>query len=234
MKLFALGVSVVLAMTLAYRAFHNLKRGRMMRDTPTTPMGAVRAGLTEVKGTVSAQSGSVTSPMKRTRCVYYRIRVLKRVKRSKGHSWVVLVDDSDHRRCLLEDGSGVVELNLRTADVDLDPASHQESGFMNEATADMEALLRRHGESSKGVLLTKTLKYEEMVLQEGDQVYALGDCVIRSKDKHPRITLGKHGLFIVSDKSEDQLAGRHLVWGTGQAALSVACVVGGLVAMVTV
>ena len=217
------------AVGLGAMAVTRYRLAKLIADTPTTPISDLTNGFVEVKGKVSALSEALISPMTKSNCVYYRFHVQERIQQGKSSKWVTRIDESDHKLCLLEDGSGAVELDLITADLRLQPDTSDNSGFLNSMSPEMEELLNEYGFSSTSLVFNKTLKIEETVLEIGDEVYALGECVLRDNE-FPEITQGANGIYLVSDHSEDALIqkinGSAVMYGLGAGALGI----GGIVA----
>jgi hypothetical protein len=200
------------------------RKAALIIDTPTTGMAELRHGFAEVQGTVSVLSDQLVSPVSRTECVYYSFLVEERVPSGKSHRWVTRIDDTEYRRCLIEDATGAIEVDLASAELHLVPDRHEHSGFFTKPPADIQAALARHGPSRSGLFDRKTLRYTESVLEVGDEVYALGQVHLRQD--FPEITKGPAGIFLVSDMGEYALtqALKRRAYGRAAMALGVLCV----------
>ncbi len=196
--------SLVLSALLLYKGYVAFGRSRRISDLPTTPMIDLRDGLVEVKGTISTRSSAIESPMTGTSCVLYHF-VVEEERRSgqNGTRWVNLISDTTHTTCVIEDDSGACELELGKAHLDLIEDHHASSGTFRAAGTHLDAVLRRYGQTTKGIVFNKKLRYTETILKEGDFLYALGECGLRDGDI-PLIDKGKDQ-FLVSDQSEREL-----------------------------
>ena len=184
----------------------------LIRDVPTTPIGEIEEGLIEVKGTVSALSAELISPLTRSHCVYFRFVVKEKKSSGKNSYWRTVVDDQQYATCLIEDESGGCEVDLSQSKLLLAVDHHCRSGTFNDAPPELEATLAEYGRTSHGLVFNKTMRYEETVLEVGDNMYVLGDAVARDGE-FTLITKGDSE-FIVSDKSERELLARYSLYAT--------------------
>jgi hypothetical protein len=183
----------------------NQKKARRIVATRTTPIKDLRAGFVEVKGRARAQRQPLESPLSRRPCVYYHLLIEQLVGPGKHHEWETMVEDEQDAGCLITDKSGSsVAVNLRAAELLLEPDVHARSGLLNDAPPEFEALLNsRYHTSSQGWVFNKSVRYTETVLDEGAEIYVLGTATRR--DREIVIDKGKD-LFIVSDQTEEQVA----------------------------
>ncbi|MBL8951581.1 MAG: hypothetical protein JNK82_12440 [Myxococcaceae bacterium] len=202
--LIAGGVILLIALAFLWWGRSSMLKAKRIEDTPTTPCRNVRDGFVEVKGRVKGKTGLLTSPLAKVQCVYYRFHVEEQVRRGKNTYWETRIDDKQCCGLLIEDASQAhVEVNLLAADLILKPDAHAKSGFLKDATPELEATLSSYGHSSQGFLFNRTLRYTETYLEVGDEMYVLGTA---QHDGGGGAVIDKGGdLFIVSDQSEEQL-----------------------------
>ncbi len=202
---------IVVALTV-YLALRNGKRYRLVATTETSYVSRLIGGLAEVKGKVVSRGEPLVSPFSQTRCVYFHFEVEEARQRAGSSSssthWVTVIEDEEYGTCGVDDGTGVIEVDLKNADLILDKDSRARSGLFSSAPAGTEEMLReRYGRSSKFLIFNKNMRYTETVLEEGDEIYVLGDVMVRG-DGTWRITSHEHPL-IVSDKEERKILGRY-------------------------
>lgn len=201
--LIAGGVVGLIAFAFFWWGRSNMNKAKKIEDTPTTPVRNVAEGFVEVKGRVKGANALLTSPLSKKPCVYYRFHVEEHVKRGKNSYWRTVVDDKQCCGLMVEDASqSAIEVNLLASDLLLAPDTHAKSGFMNDAPPELEAVLAEYGRSSQGFVFNKTMKYTETMLEPGDDLYVLGTATMTGG----KLVIDKGSdLFIVSDKSEEQL-----------------------------
>ncbi|MBT3218301.1 MAG: hypothetical protein HN348_04365 [Proteobacteria bacterium] len=184
----------------------------LIRDVPTTPVGQISEGLTEVKGAVSALSEELISPMTRTHCVYFRFVVKEKKSSGKNSYWKTIIDDQQYATCLIEDDTGGCEVDIAASKLLLAVDYHCRSGTFNDAPSQLEETLAEYGRTSQGIVFNKAMRYEETVLEVGDNMYVLGEVVPR-EGEFPLITKVDTE-FIVSDKSERELLTSYSLYAT--------------------
>ncbi len=226
------GVGTMLAFGAATFGRKAWGRYRLVEDTETSPIGRLGAqGFAEVKGRIRARGALLTSPLAGTPCVYHRLVIEQqktvRQYRSNGSTrrrkWVKVVDDTRSGDFVIRDGSGEAEVAIREARILLDRDSKARQGVFTGGANDFEDLMARYGQSHKGLLLNKTLRATETVLEEGDELYVLGPYTRRRE--LPRFAHGDP-LFLVSDRGETRVARRYRLKAIAWAVAAVVVVVG--------
>jgi hypothetical protein len=187
------------------------KRMKAIGDTPLSKAGELRDGLSKVHGQVVGQGEPLVSPLSKTPCVYYRFKVEEQRTRtvsggprSGAHThtyWHPVIDDKKAIRCSLEDQTGRADVQLLEAEMVLDTRAHERSGMLRDASPKLKDMLwEEYGYSTKGILFTKSVRYSEQVIQEGDVLFVLGDVQTR-KGRPPLFAKGEHP-FIIADRNE--------------------------------
>lgn len=229
--LIALGLTGILV-ALAVRA---ARRARRIAETPTSRIKDLVPGFREVKGRVGARSPLLTSPLSERRCVYYRFVVEEKHSHAGPHGggshWKTVVEVAESVLCVVDDGTGEVEVELARAELKLATDAHDRSGFLNDAPANLERTLNeRYGRSSRGWVFNKEMRYTETVLAEGDQLYVIGT-VSKSLGGGARFTKGDD-IFVVSDMGEQALGSHYRNSAILFYALSALSVAGGAIAVI--
>lgn len=188
---------------------------KLVTDTKTSQVGRLVPGLVEVKGRIRCEGAPLTSPMTRKPCVLFRFHVEehRRSGSNKNSSWQTVINDVRAAGCVLSDGTGDVRLNLTEAELLLNPDTHAKSGTFNDAAGDIEATLAQYGQSSKGFIFNKAMRYTETVLEPGDAVYALGTASSHAAGGYQ---LSKSSsIFVVSDRTEAEVVKHFVRWELG-------------------
>lgn len=187
------------------------KRMKVIGDTPLSKVGELREGLGKVRGQVLGLEKPLISPLSKTPCVYYRLKVEEQRSRTISHGphggthrqnyWHAVVDDKQAVRCAIEDQTGRANVELLEAEMVLDTSAHETSGMLRDAPPELrEWLWEQHGYSTKGLLFDKTVRYSEQIIQQGDVLFVLGE-VEKRDGRPPRFDKGEHP-FIISDRNE--------------------------------
>ncbi|MES2485500.1 MAG: hypothetical protein V4581_06070, partial [Bacteroidota bacterium] len=129
----------------------------------------------KIIGRVESTGKVLVAPLSGRKCVYYYVLVEKKVSSGKSSRWDTLIEDEDETGFVLRDGNKyayIEDRNLKSYVVD---DAHYKSGFMNDATHDLEAYLNKHGHNSENYFgFNTTLRYREAVLELDEAVAAFG------------------------------------------------------------
>ena len=182
-----------------YGAYRQHVAANRISATSTGQISGLTDGYREIKGRIAKGAKKLRSPMAGKQCVYYTFTVTE----SGGDNSKEIISDKKSTRCYLDDGTGTAAIELDEAELVLDVDHHDKSGTFNSASPKLEAILKRYGKSSKGLLFNKELKYEETILEVGDELYVLGPAKMVNGTICFKPIRGQS--LIVSDKSERSL-----------------------------
>ena len=186
-----------------YEAYRQHVAANRIKDTPTSQIGGLTDGYREIKGRIAKGDKKLQSPMTGKQCVYYSFTVAE--SHQDGDKEILC--DKKSTRFYLKDGTGTAALEIDGAELVLDVDHHDKSGSFNAASPKLEAILKRYDKSSKGLLFNKNLKYEETILEVGDELYVLGPAKMVKGSICFKAIRGQS--LIVSDKSERDLLQKH-------------------------
>ena len=216
-----------------FRVKRSKKEIETIEGTPLTGAGRLQSGLHKASGTSVALDKPVVSPLTQTECVFYHFRIeeLRTSQRDTRKmptsvklqpvqsSWHTVVSDKQAVPCGLQDETGMARVDLLGAEMVLTSSKPKESSLFDSCPPELqETLKRRYDFSTKGLLLSKSLRYTEMIIRPGDKLFVLGD--VETKDGEPPTFVKREHSFIVSDKDEAEVT-RHFR----------RCIVGGYVVM---
>ena len=100
------------------KGFRIYREYRILEDTPEVPIRGVAMGLTHVRGQVLAEE-TLTSPVTRTPCVFYKVDIEKWEKDENRSGWRHYATDRRGVRFYLQDPTGKVLVDPHGADYDL-------------------------------------------------------------------------------------------------------------------
>jgi hypothetical protein len=215
-----------IAMVLAVVAGKDCWLARRIARLQTTAISSLRPGFRKVQGTVRGLGELLEGPLTRRACLGYRFIVdEEQNQRSTEHGtdtvWRTVVDDRRMVPVEVDDGTGGVPMDLRLADLRLEVDARARSGFLNNAPPELRQLLHeRYGRSTRGLLFNKTMRYSEVLLEEGDRLIVIGS-VVASPDGRLRFTR-QGDVFLVWDRGETALL-EELRWRAKRYAAGAAC-----------
>ncbi len=225
------------------------RRHKLLGGTRMTGIGALRPGLAKTAGTVVALEEPLVSPMTQRNCVFYEFRVEEErydLVQHRRHGpaqthWVTIVHDRQACRFAIEDDSGQAEIDMAGGEVNMQDVARNASGRFRSAPPELERVLRRrYGTSTRGLVFDKMLRYTETVIEEGDNLIALGEVKRKKRGERHVIGKGTDAPLIVSDKGNQELAAGYArsrtLWAIGAAVplvllLPIALVAGIFVAL---
>ncbi len=202
-------IAVTFIIIFGYFIYSQSQLLRLIEETPTSPIGKVTGGLTEIKGDIVSIDEPIISPLTKKPCVYLRLVIEELRSSGKNSRWVTIKSKLLTRRFHLDDGTGQAVIELEKAQIDFEVDNHRSCGMLNNAPPDFEDLLKRFGLSSQGLMFNNNYRCSETILEEGDRLYVLGEP--NTKGDLPFFDGSLGDVFFVSDKSEEELT-NELVW----------------------
>lgn len=214
-------VGVLFAGVFAYLGLRSWQRYKLMHDTPTSAIRALRPGFMEAKGKLVAQGDLVESPMTKARCIYYRFVVEEHRRSGKKSRWVEVIDECRSTKAVIDDGTGTARVDFSGAELHLRTDASQRSGFLNDASEHLQSVLASRGRSTTGLVFNKAMRYRETVLQPGDELYVLGQ--VGWTDGRPSFSAAGPA-YLISDQGEEKIKSSKLwssiaLFGAGFAVL---------------
>ncbi|MBL8718622.1 MAG: hypothetical protein JNL79_21755, partial [Myxococcales bacterium] len=136
------------------------------------------------------------------RCAYYRVVVEEQYESSGRRSWRDVLDEQDGVDFLVKDETGEALVKTTRVEAVLEKDRSKSSGFLRDATPELEAFLKKHGRSSEGLVFNRTLRYREGVVEAGERV-AVAALVRRKTAKaRPILAAPPNGSLLISDETD--------------------------------
>lgn len=149
---------------------------QLMSDTETTPIGSLKPGPVEIRGRVKSTLPPAPSPWHQKPCVFYHFLVQQYHSSESAGGWVDCIDDRSKDPFTIKDDTGSVEIIPGEGRSRINADFATTTGFSNEVTEDLRSLLNtRYGKDTKGLIFQKELRYNESILENGDEVYVFGE-----------------------------------------------------------
>lgn len=223
------GILAVIGLIVGLVNIKNIKRRARIINTPTSPIAhAPGNGLVEIKGRIApSEEGIVQAPFSGRHGVWVRILVEERRSSGRNTYWATVLNESDARTFLVDDGSGqVARVHPAGANVILERTNVASSGTFNDAPPHLQGFLASRGISTTGLFgFNKAMRYQEELLSPGDPLYALGPSrrvpgppapdgyrMGPSTQLMMYAERGAEGELLLTNKSEEQLVSK-LLWG---------------------
>src|SRR6266487_5638503 len=100
------------------KGFRLLQRKRLVLNTPTSKIRSASMGLVEISG-LAASPYVMLSPLRQAECYYYRSVAWQLKQQGKNSEWVKVAEETLHVPFYVDDGSGKVLVDPRSAEMDL-------------------------------------------------------------------------------------------------------------------
>jgi hypothetical protein len=210
----------ILLAVCGWGIYKNRKRYMLIENTKFVQVQDLQPGMFQLHGQAVAMGPLLRSPLTNSECVYFRFLLEEQHTRTvhtggpRGGSrtetyWHPVVDDVQATQAAIDDGTGWAEVDFQDAEMVLKIRASQNSGFFQSAPPDVKKRLeKKYNHSTKGWFFEKTTRYTETIVQEGDDLFVLGEAVPRDKQgKRFCLVKGKQPL-LVSDKDASEL-GKH-------------------------
>lgn len=148
---------------------------RRLRGAKRVDIASVRDGqLVKISGRLELYAPALQAPLTGRPCAFFET-LLEEYSGGKHKRWRVRVRESDAREFLVVDGTGKALIETASLRVAVVRDGHRRSGFLNDATPELEAYLARHGLTSVGLLgFNRELRVREGVLEPGEEVTVFG------------------------------------------------------------
>ena len=117
LKVFLFGIILIGGGLFAFfHGFFQLRKKRLIENTPTSTIRGLAMGLTELIGKAK-QYLSIYSPLTNTACCYYEYTIEKYKRTGKRKEWVIIAkDNSENIPFILEDETGKILVSPKSAE----------------------------------------------------------------------------------------------------------------------
>jgi hypothetical protein len=162
---------------LFFTGFRDLRRLRLIENTPTAKIRSMAMGLVEVNGTVEGRS-SAFAPFSGKPCVYWQVDVA--VRNGRRQSWSTIHRNASGQPFYLRDETGVAMVYPKGSDSHI-PHGVEETAHGLMMPACYSDYMKEHGIWMRHVAGLSTLRFRERVLEGGERVYVLGTAMPRAQ-----------------------------------------------------
>ena len=164
-------LAIVAGLYFFFRGLSLLARKRS-QNAPASKIADASPGLVEVSG-VATGPNTISAPIAGRPCYLYRTAVWQE-RKTAGHEWEKIVDETLHVRFFLDDSTGQLLIEPHGADLDLQSEFHKEYDpglFLeqNKVPPSVSLFLARHG-----VTPVRRIRVEEYCIRPESVVFSMG------------------------------------------------------------
>jgi hypothetical protein len=195
-KIFIVIVMAFIAIVVFSRLFSmKAKIKRKLKKSELKKIANFKSGESaKIIGKVELVDDPLIAPLSKRRCSFYYVHVQQKVSSGKSSRWKTIINEEVSSRFLIRDDTDCAFINDNNLKCYIVQDRNYSSGFMNDATEDLEEYLNRKDFKSEGFLgFNKTLRYKEGVLEDGEDIAVFGKgvwkdaSVLNLPDKYSRI-----------------------------------------------
>lgn len=210
-NLFFLLIFILIVLAIIVISYYFNDRNKILRNLKKVPVKRIASikenEYAKLFGKATALDTPLVSPLSKRKCVYYQIKVEKKVNTGKSSSWKTIIKEEKYIDFALQSlqekviihTNGSHKLTYLVKDV------KKRSGFLNDASQNLEHYLNQHQESSEGFFgLNKTLRYNEGVIEIDEEIAVMGTGNWKESD-HNFDRYSSKTLYLSGDKTNKLL-----------------------------
>jgi hypothetical protein len=169
------GIAIGVGPFLFIRAFSDLRKRRLIQNTPTARIRSMAMGMVEINGQVVQGSGH-TAPFSGKPCAYWEVDIATRGRRN---SWNVVHRNSSGNPFFVRDDTGLAIVYPHGADCTV-TSQLEETCLGISLPACYTEYMDHKRLAFRHVWRLSSLRFRERTLEEGHVVYVLGSARPRS------------------------------------------------------
>ncbi len=135
-----MGIGGLIAFISGWIGVKQIKFKRCIENLPTSPVGGVAFGLSEIVGKAKDIRGfpALTGPLSYKKCVYYHYVVKEKRGSGKNSKWVTIQEDRMYQPFACEDESGVIKVAPFDAEILCNQTSSKREGRLRYSESRIE------------------------------------------------------------------------------------------------
>lgn len=207
-------ILVVITVIVLFALFNDEARiKRKLKKAPYKPISSFKDGeIGKIIGKISSTNKPMLAPLSKRKCVSYHIVIQQKKGSGKSSSWRTIINKRVVGDFLIQDNGSFAFVNDKKIKSVIVKDKKYSSGFLNDATPELESFLNTHGIKSEGFFgFNKTLRYKEGILEPNETIAVLGKVKWKSTDSLDLWVSQKEILEISSYEKEPVYLSDHRV-----------------------
>jgi len=171
--IYGVGAALAIGAGIAYRRFYSFegRARRKLRKAPSRRIADVIDGeIVKVLGTLRYGERRLEAPLTGRPCAAWKVVVFG----NQGRDRTPTLEADETTDFLVEDDSGRAYVHVPLAVLAIVQDRHLRSGIVEEPTQRMQDFLFHRNWETHGLFLRRELRYQEAVLEEGEDVAVCG------------------------------------------------------------
>lgn len=131
--------------------------------------------IVKIVGTVELIEAPLISPLSSRLCSFYYVHIEESVSSGKSSTWKTVIEEEVSSNFLIKEDKNYAFINDKNIKCYIVQDRSYSSGFMNDAKVNLKRYLKDRGVDSEGLFgFNKTLRYNEGVLEDGEEIAVFG------------------------------------------------------------
>jgi hypothetical protein len=203
-------------MGMIWKGLNDLMILRFIRDTPTSSIGSMASGDTEIKGAARKLETEFDSPFSDRRCVAFEYKIEEYRSAGRSRKWETVDFGGTNEPFALEDDTGAAAVDPSKASLRIDwDVAAKTDGDTEPPEAVRDFIMNSEElsfEYNKSMGTGNPRRYKEKVVSPGQELYVFGEGSSYSKHGIKEVHAGKAPIYLISDKPEDALSNDFSTW----------------------
>ena len=156
------------------KLIENIKKNKEIKPIEVKKIIDLVDGPCAIQGKIVALEPLLISPYRKEECVYYNFRVDQRMRTGRGINWWdSLIDDEKFTCAGIDDGTGVVKIDLKKAEFHIGKRFEFETGRFKFPNQYQQDVMSKYTLKKRSFVLALAMqmKFKEVIIEEGMEVY---------------------------------------------------------------
>lgn len=178
-----IALAIIGFVTIAFLLYYFSPKKKILRQLKKTTYSRISSlqnnKFAKIDGTASAIKEPLIAPLSKRKCVFYKIKIEKKVGSRKNSKWITIVNETEIQDFFVEQtGERLVVLPTKN------PINYSDylvtdkktnSGTFNDPSTEFKALLDFYNIKSEGLFgLNKSIRYREAIVEVGERIVVAG------------------------------------------------------------
>ncbi len=169
-------VATIAGPILFLRSFRELRKRRLMLDTPTARIRSMPMGLVEIHGEVEPRS-VLTGPFSGHPCAYWEVEIATRGRRG---GWQTVHRNASGHPFFVRDDTGIAMVYPHGSECHIPYAETEECGGLDVPEC-YDAYMKEQRLALREMWKLGAMRFRERTLEQGQGVFVLGTAVPRAR-----------------------------------------------------
>lgn len=173
---FIIVIVIIIIISISYFFSKKAIIKRKLKNAKFKSIGDFKNGeIAKIIGNVEFINEPLISPLSKRKCSYYYIHIEQKVSSGKNSRWKTIIEEEVSSKFLIREGTDFAFINDNNIKCYIVQDKSFSSGFLDDATENLEKFLNSKGYESEGFLgFNKTLRYKEGILESEEKIAVFG------------------------------------------------------------